>query len=95
MTPKEKIEKYTENWTSALNEQLRRAGARTNCPMCGNDDWTLLFGTDEHDELLGLGVPMFRDLSVGGYLPAATLSCDHCGFVRQHLVRTHEKKQHE
>lgn len=87
---KEKFDRIKEKWLKALDDQLDRAGAQRECPICKNQSWTYIGGVHPSGKMIGLGLPFFVESNVQGYFPAVTLSCKKCGFVKQHLIRDEE-----
>jgi len=62
-------------FTKGIYEKLLQLGASERCPICGNLNWYVV----DNPGMGGLVV-----LTDNRSIPAYTLMCDRCGFVRQH-----------
>jgi hypothetical protein len=66
---------------------LERAGARLECPSCGNRDWfrnpdPVVLKETRRVEVDDVGVPVGGELFGG--IAAYALICSRCGFMRLH-----------
>ena len=53
--------------------------------MCGRDQWMpLIVGSGQE-----AGIPVFHPTTrrLGGYVDAASLTCENCGFIRLHSLQ--------
>jgi hypothetical protein len=68
---------------------LERAGARLDCPFCGNTVWSRIPNPvvlkEARPVVDEVGVPVAGDLVTG--FSSYALICRNCGFVRLHAVR--------
>ena len=69
---------------------LERAGAKLECPSCGNVDWfrntdPVVLKETRPVEVDDVGTPVAGELFGG--IAAYTLICRRCGFMRLHSIR--------
>ena len=53
------------------------------CPFCDTQDWFVLNRGADGESVVGAVVTTITD---AGKVPAYTLFCGNCGFVRQHVA---------
>lgn len=62
---------------------LQNAGVRSDCPMCGKNQWVLADGYFNHH----IQNQVTGGLVLGGpIIPAAAIICGNCGFISQHAL---------
>lgn len=65
-----------------IADALRRAHVSARCPMCNNQNFTVLEGYLNH--AIQTQVP---GMVIGGQsLPVAVVVCNRCGFLSQHAL---------
>lgn len=72
----------TDRQRRTIMESLQSKGVRLQCPMCGNNNWTLA-----DDLVIGTAFTLGGGMALGGaHIPMCQLVCNTCGFVSHHAV---------
>lgn len=80
-------ETWAEMRQSDITEALEQADAKSDCPSCGANSWSLIGGEGQN----AVRIPLFtagRRYEAGGpHIPAFALVCEQCGFLRLHSAK--------
>jgi hypothetical protein len=76
----------TQTTQEAIIEALKRVGADSPCPRCGNTSFALL---GEYDFILSkqggiVDLPIGNRRSQGRMVPAVLVGCEQCGYLSTH-----------
>ncbi len=69
-------------------DALKRVGANTPCPRCGNTEFTLLDGYDNVRINRTIDGQLFSggSLSPAFQVPSVLLVCERCGYLSAHAL---------
>ncbi len=69
-----------------LNDRLYEKGARSDCAMCGHNDWGGLGEAAEAEVVSLASPPPGGEYTAGHGHAAYGWACKNCGFIRLHAV---------
>lgn len=71
------------SFAAKVEKALSARGVRTDCPMCGHNQWFVAAGFMQN---ILTGEPSIHNLN-NNILPAITIVCKKCGFISQHASK--------
>lgn len=74
---------------SAANERLSKRVGVVACPICKSDQWLTESASGGSTQQPGAGFILKDPRGYVGFtpsIPAITLSCSNCGFIRMHNI---------
>ena len=72
----------TERQRQTVLSGLQKKQVRPQCPMCGQNKWTLA-----EDLVIATAFTLGGGMALGGpHVPMCQLICNNCGFVSHHAV---------
>ena len=74
------IEKFDGN---KIIEAIRKKLSNPKCPMCGNDEFSLLEGFVKHYTQSTLNAGIYMGQS---FIPSVITYCNKCGFINFHAL---------
>jgi transcription elongation factor Elf1 len=66
-----------------VEKRIARWTKRNSCPFCDTQEWFVLSNDSGGEPIVGA---VLTTNVLAGNVPAYTLFCGNCGFVRQHVV---------
>lgn len=80
------LETLSEEQAEKILAALDNKGVNKTCPMCGNEEFTLIDGFTYHRLNQD---PISGDLKIGGpFIPTIGVICTNCGFLSEHAIGT-------